>query len=348
VIDELQRVAAAELGERKGAVVALDARTGAVLAMVSYPTFDPNTLIGLDAGQVGVALEEDPDEPLLNRTSQAAYNPGSTFKVVTSAAAIETGIAGPATTYPDPVELELPGSTATIGNFSGGTCAGGDSISLAQALAVSCNTTFGMIGMDLGATDLVGQAERFGFNADLATEFPSIPSVIPPVEAFDNDLAALAQTAIGERDVRATPLEMAMIAGAVGNGGDVLEPYLVAEVFTADWEVASETQPITLQRAISPATADALAEMMERVITDGTGTRAAVSGVRIAGKTGTAEVPDAPPHSWFMGFGPVDAEPDERQIAIAVIVESGGADDDATGGRIAAPIAQAVLEEFFD
>ncbi len=347
LIHDLQEIAAESLGDRKGAVVAMDAQTGAVLAMVSYPSFDPNTVLDVDAGPVGDALEADPDQPLLNRTSQSTYSPGSTFKTVVSAAAVETGIASPATTYPDPVELELPGSTATIRNYSRGTCAGGGSISLAVALAVSCNTTFGMIGMDLGAADLVGQAERFGFNRDPATEFPAVASVIPPVSAFDNDLPALAQTAIGQRDVRATALQMASVAGAIANGGEVVEPYLVAEVFTADGEVASVTEPTLLQRAVSPATASAVAEMMEGVITSGTGTRAAVSGVRIAGKTGTAEVPDSDPHSWFIGFGPVNPEPGERQIAIAVIVESGGGGEDATGGTVAAPIAQRVLAEFF-
>ncbi len=348
IIHDLQVVAAESLGDQQGAVIALDPTTGAVLAMVSNPSFDPNTLIGIDAAPVGDALENDPTQPLLNRTSQNTYNPGSTFKVVTSAAAMETGTAGPATTFPDPVELTLPNSTATISNFSGDVCADGSSVTLTTAFTLSCNTTFGILGIEMGPDPLVGQAEAFGFNDDPTTDFPAIASVIPSAESFGDDLAAVAQTAIGERDVRATPMEMAMVAAAVANGGEVLEPHVVAEVFTADAAIESRTEPVVLQRAMSPATAGALQEMMERVVTGGTGSRAAVPGVRIAGKTGTAEVPGGAPHSWFIGFGAVDAAADEPQIAIAVIVESGGAaGEDATGGTVAAPIAQAVLAEFF-
>ncbi len=346
--DELQTVAWDALEGQTGAIVAIDPATGAVLAMVSNPTFDPNSLLGIDAGPAGEALETDPDEPLLNRAAQAAYNPGSTFKVVTSAAALETGIAGPGTVYPDVAELDLPGSTATIRNFGRGPCADGSEVTLTTAFARSCNTVFGALGLELGAEPLVAQAEAFGFNTEPVTDFPAASSTIPSAETFTDALAAVAQTAIGERDVRATPLQMAMIAATVANGGEVLEPYVVAEVFTADADIEARTEPTVLGRAISPATAGALAEMMERVVTGGTGSRAAVSGVRIAGKTGTAEVPGAAPHSWFIGFGPVDAEPGQPQIAIAVLVEAGGSvGEDATGGTVAAPIAQAVLARFF-
>lgn len=344
----LQTAAREALAGQKGAVVALDPATGAVLAMVSNPTFDPNTLVGLDAAPVGDALENDPDEPLLNRASQATYNPGSTFKVVTAAAALETGTAGPGTLFEDVTELELPGSTATIRNFSRGPCADGGQVSLTTAFARSCNTIFGELGLRLGAPPLVARAESFGFNAEPATDFPAIASVIPPADSFEDNLAAVAQSAIGERDVRATPLQMATIAAAVANDGEVMEPYVVAEVFTADATIESRTEPTLLARAISPATAEALAEMMERVVTSGTGGRAAVSGVRVAGKTGTAQVPGGAPHLWFIGFGPVDPQPGERQIAVAVVVESGGAvGEDATGGTVAAPVAQAVLARFF-
>lgn len=345
---ELQRVARDALAGQIGAVVALDPATGAVLAMVSNPSFDPNTLLGINAGPAGEALENDPEEPLLNRAAQAAYNPGSTFKVVTAAAALETGIAGPGTVFDDVTELELPGSTATIRNFSRGPCAEGGQVSLTTAFARSCNTIFGALGLELGGEPLVAQAEAFGFNTEPVTDFPAATSTIPAADTFTDALAAVAQTAIGERDVRATPLQMAMVAATVARGGEVLEPYVVAEVFTADATIEARTEPTVLGRAISPATAGALAEMMERVVTGGTGSRAAVSGVRIAGKTGTAEVPGSAPHSWFIGFGPVGAEPGQPQIAVAVLVEEGGSvGEDATGGTVAAPIAQAVLARFF-
>ncbi len=345
---ELQVAAAEALGDQKGAIVAMDPVTGEVLAMVSTPSFDPNTLVGLDAGPAGDALDADPDEPLLNRAGQATYNPGSTFKAITSAAAMETGTAGPATTFPDPVELELPGSTATIRNFDEDVCNDGNSVSLTVAYARSCNTIFGMLGIEMGPGPLVESAEAFGFNRIPTTDFPTIASVIPSEEDFDGDLAAAAQTAIGERDVRATPLQMAMVAAAIANGGEVVEPHLVREVFNADGDVESQTETTLMGRAMSPATAESLQEMSERVVTGGTGSRAAVPGVRIGGKTGTAEVPGGAPHAWFIGFGPVDPAPGEAQIAIAVLVENGGeGGEGATGGTIAAPMAQEVLAEFF-
>lgn len=345
---QLQAAAYEALAGQVGAVVALDPQTGAVLAMASNPTFDPNSLVGLQAAPAGQALDDDPAEPLLNRAARAAYNPGSTFKTVTAAAALDAGIAGPGTSFDNPRELELPGSTATIGNFGDSLCGQGETVTLAEAFARSCNTVFAALGMEVGAETLVSQAEALGFNTDPATDFPAASSTIPGAATFENSLAALAQTAIGERDVRATPLQMAMVAATVANGGVVMEPYVVAEVFSADAEVESKTEPTPLGRAMSPATAEAVSEMMERVVTGGTGTRAAVPGVRIAGKTGTAEVPGGAPHAWFIGFGAVDATSEDRQIAIAVVVESGGAaGDSATGGTVAAPIAQAVLAQFY-
>ncbi|MBA2338305.1 MAG: penicillin-binding protein 2 [Acidimicrobiia bacterium] len=346
--NDLQTIAAEALGSQRGAVAAVDPRTGGILAMVSFPSFDPNRLIGSDAAAAGEALEGNPAQPLLNRAAQTTYNPGSTFKTVITAAALETGHANAATTFPDPDEVDLPGSSATISNFSGGSCNNGIEVTLATGFTLSCNTTFAQLGMQLGVETVVEQAEAFGFNAELEADIPSIGSVIPSVADFDGDLAALAQSSIGERDVRATPLQMALVAGAVANGGLVMAPYVVGEVFNADGEVVDVTEPRILHTAMSPATATALAELMEQVVTGGTGTRAGVPGVRIGGKTGTAEVPGRPPHSWFIGFGAVDAEPDQPQIAIAVVVESSDSTgNDATGGTVAAPIAQQVLAEFF-
>ena len=345
---DLQTVARQALGDQRGAVVALDPTTGAILAMVSTPEFDPNTLTGSDAGPAGTALEEDPAEPLLNRATAASYPPGSTFKVITTAAALETGVASAGTPFPNPVELELPGSTATISNFDGRACGGDAEVPLSQAFTSSCNTIFAMIGMSLGAESLVGTAESFGFNAEIPIEVRSISSTIPAAESFEFDLPGLAQTAIGQRDVLATPLEMALTAAAVANNGEMMVPYVVQEVFNSEGVVEESAEPELWLRAISPATATALTGLMESVVTSGTGRRASVPGVRIAGKTGTAEVPDAAPHAWFIGFGPVAAEPGVPQIAIAVLVESGGdAGEAATGGTVAAPIAQMVFAEFF-
>jgi peptidoglycan glycosyltransferase len=345
---ELQVAAAAALGDQRGAVVALDPATGAVLAMVSSPSFDPNSLIGSGAGAAGAALETDATEPLLNRAIGATYAPGSTFKIVTATAALEAAIAAPATEFDNPAVFPLPGSTAGIRNFSRDPCGPGDTVTLSDAFARSCNTTFADLGLQVGAEALVGAAEGFGFNLDIPLELPVQPAVIPSVDEFEFALPALAQSAIGERDVRATPLQMALVASAVANGGEIMEPYLIDSVFTASAEIESAAEPVVWRRAMSPATAATLTDLMELAVTSGTGRRGAVPGVRIGGKTGTAEVPGGPPHAWFTAFGPVDAEPGVPEIVVAVVVESGGdAGEDATGGTVAAPIAQQVMAAFF-
>ena len=345
---DLQVVAREALGDQRGAVVALDPTTGAILAMVSTPEFDPNTLTGSSAGPTGTALEDDPTEPLLNRATASSYPPGSTFKLITAAAAFESGAASAGTPLPNPVELELPGSTATISNFNGQACGPGAEVPLSTAFISSCNTIFGMLGMEVGAEQLVGTAESFGFNAEVPLEIRSIASTIPAADTFEFDVPGIAQSAIGQRDVLATPLQMALAAAAVANDGEVMVPYLVQEIFNADGIVEESTEPLVWLRATSPGASAALADLMEGVVTSGTGKRASVPGIRIAGKTGTAEVPDAAPHAWFIGFGPVEAGPDDPQIAIAVLIESGGdAGEAATGGTVAAPIAQLVFAEFF-
>ncbi|MDJ0961350.1 MAG: penicillin-binding protein 2 [Acidimicrobiia bacterium] len=345
---ELQQLAATALGDQRGAVVALDPRTGAILAMVSAPTFDANDLLGGGVAAAGDALAADPDAPLLNRVIAETYAPGSTFKIITTSAALETGVAGPATEFDDPIALELPGSTAVIRNFSRGPCGDGDSVELQRAFARSCNTTFAALGLEVGANDLVSTAQAFGVNSDVPFDLTSLASFVPATEEFDFNLAGLAQTAIGERDVRVTPLQMALVGAAIANGGEIMEPYLVAEVFNSDATIESVTEPVVWRRAISPATAATIADLMELAVTSGTGTRAAVPGIRIGGKTGTAEVPGGPPHSWFVGYGPVEADEDTPQIVVAVLVESGGdAGESATGGTVAAPIAQQLMAAFF-
>ena len=345
---ELQTIADQALGDQRGVVIALDPQTGEVLALVSKPDFDPNALVGSSASLGGDSLDADPAQPLLNRAIATTYPPGSVFKIVTATGGFETGIAGPDTIFPNPRALALPGSTATIRNIDRRTCGNGETVVLEDAFTRSCNTTFAKLGMDLGAGPLVDAAEGYGFGLEPPFDLRVIPSVIPSVEEFGDDLPAVAQSAIGQRDVRATPLQIALIGAAVANEGQIMSPYLVAEVFNSDGKVESASEPAVWRRAMSPATAAVLEELMERVVTSGTGSRAAVPGVRIAGKTGTAEVPNAPPHAWFVGYGPVDPEPGERQLVVVVVVESGGnAGEDATGGRVAAPIAQQVLAQFF-
>jgi len=344
--DDLQRAAAAALGDQYGAVVALDPATGAVLALVSNPSFDPNVpATGTPAE--GDALAADPDQPLLNRATAATYPPGSSFKVLVAAAGLESSLVTPETRFTDRIELELPGSTAVIRNADGAYCADGIGLTLERALAVSCNTAFAELGMLVGAGPLLAVAEAAGFNHVIPFDLATIASAMPQ-EGLEGDLPAVAQTSLGQRDVRATPLQMAAVAAAVANRGMIMTPYLADAILDADGAVVRSTRPVPWRRAIEEETADDLALMMEQVVASGTGWRAAVSGVRVAGKTGTAEVPGRAPHVWFIGFGPVEPSPGEPQIAVAVLVEDGGSlGEGGSGGSVAAPIARAVLAAFF-
>jgi peptidoglycan glycosyltransferase len=296
--------------------------------------------LGADAIATRELLLADPSEPLASRSTNRTYPPGSTFKVIVTAAAIESGVAGPDTLLPDPVELELPGTSEVIRNFDRQTCGDGTEVTLQTAFRRSCNTVFAELGLLLGAEALTTEAETFGFNQDTPFELPVLNSFFPQPSEFSNDLPALAQSAIGQRDVRATPLEMALVAAAIANDGIIMEPSLVSHIFDAEGDVISENEPALLQRAVSPSSADIISDLMERVVASGTGTRATVPNVRVAGKTGTAETGVGPPHVWFIGFAPVE----QPTIALAVLVESGGeAGENATGGSVAAPIAQEIL-----
>lgn len=344
--DDLQRAAAAALGGQTGAVVALDPATGAVLALVANPAFDPNVL-AVGTPEEGDALAADPEQPLLDRATAATYPPGSSFKVLVAVAGMEAALVTPETRFTDRDELELPGSTSVIRNADGGYCADGVSLTLEQAMTVSCNTAFAELGMLVGAGPLLEAVEAAGFNREIPFDLATVASAFPAGE-LEGDLPALAQTALGQRDVRATPLQMALVAAGVANRGLIMRPYLVGAVLNADGDPIRSALPTAWRRAMSEATARELVSMMEQVVTAGTGWRAAVPGVRVAGKTGTAEVPGAAPHVWFIGFGPVEPEPGEAQIAVAVLVEAGGnLGEEGSGGSVAAPIAQAVLAAFF-
>lgn len=337
---ELQLSAFEALGTNRGAVVALDPSTGAVLALVAKPSFDPEALTTDNASEYWESLLNDDSGPLIDRATEELFPPGSTFKTVVTATAIDTGFAEPSTVFDDPAELELPGSTATISNFDDRPCNDGSTTTLLQAFVRSCNTIYGSLAMQLGAEDIGITSEALGFNQEIEFAW-SVPQAVWPTEDLAEDLPALAQSGIGERDVRTTPLHMAMIASTVANGGVTPLPYIVQRVFDADGQTVEETTPREFGRAMAPGTASVLAQMMERVVTEGTGRRAAVPEVRVAGKTGTAAGPSGFPHSWFIGFAPVDAP----SIAIAVLVEgSPVAGENASGGTVAAPIASDVIE----
>ena len=335
---DAQRAAYEGLAGQEGAVAAIDPRTGAILALASSPSFDPNLLAAHDPAEVTRQydkLRRNPGDPLLNRATQQIYPPGSLFKVVVSAAALSSGEYEPDTVVPGPALLDLPDSSNTIGNYFDASCLGGQ-LTLTEALAISCNTAFANIGLELGDDAIREQAERFGFNASLDIPLPVAPSIYPD----DLDAPQTALSAIGQYDVRASALQMAMVGAGVANDGVVMKPYLVAEEQAPDLSALSITEPEPLTRAVSSDVAAELRDMMINVVTSGTGTTAAIPNVSVGGKTGTAQDGNRDPHVWFLAFAG-----DDPQVAVAVIVENGGdLGDEASGSAVAGPIARQVME----
>jgi peptidoglycan glycosyltransferase len=339
----VQEVAEEALGGNKGAVVALEPGTGAVLALTSFPRYDPNVLSTHDPDRMRAAWEQlnaDDDKPLLSRASGELYPPGSTFKLVTAAAALESGMS-PDSGIENSDAYTPPQTQVPIRNFGGGSCMGGKQpITLAESLQVSCNTAFARLGNQLGTGRLVGMAERFGLNAESPYQLPAATSLIP--ERMDPP--SLAQSAIGQRDVRVTPLQMATITATIANEGRRMAPFVVGKVLADDGSLVKTFRPKEVTEALSPDQAEQMRAMMERVVQDGTGTAAQIDGATVGGKTGTAQHRrGADPHAWFTGY----AKSGDRSVAVAVIVESGGdLGSEATGGRVAAPIAKAVMEAY--
>lgn len=337
----VQQAAWDALGDQRGAVVALDPSTGAILAMVSKPSFDPNALAGHDTAKANDAyqslLAADGD-PLINRTLATTYPPGSTFKLLVAAAALESGEFEPDTLIPAPQQLPLPQSNSVLGNFGGATCSPTDEMTVADALRISCNTAFAQLGMDVGGDALRDMSEEFGFSKQFDVPMRSAASKFPD----ELDAPQTALSSIGQYEVAATPLQMALVAATIGNHGTQMNPFSVATVRDRDLNPITEASPKELGNPISLATANELTDMMVGVVESGSGTAAQISGVEVAGKTGTAQTTDeAAPHAWFVGFAPAD----DPQIAVAVIVENGGSlGSEATGGAVAAPIARAVLQ----
>jgi peptidoglycan glycosyltransferase len=327
--------------DAKAAVVALEPSTGKVLAMVSNPTYDPNKLATHDlkaSQQAYEQLNQDPDRPMVNRAIQEILPPGSTFKLVTAAAALEDGMT-PDSQVPGGAVLDLPQSDKTLPNESGGSC-GGERITLTQALMVSCNVAFGHLGLELGEDKLREKAEAFGFN------YRWLEGIGPQAESVFPDEAPgpfAAYSAIGQYEVAASPLQMAQVASTIANGGQGMVPYLVDEVRAPDTSVLDKTSSEEMpERAMSASEAEQLTDMMVAVVDSGTGTTAQMSGIKVAGKTGTAQSSeDRPPYAWFVSFAPAD----DPQVAVAVVVEDAGVARDAiSGSGLAAPIARAVME----
>jgi peptidoglycan glycosyltransferase len=336
----MQQVARDALGPRRGSVVAIDPKTGALLAMWSFPSFDPNPFADHSQQVVQDAwkrLQADAAQPLLPRSYRRRYPPGSTFKVVTAAAVLDRQPDLATKNYPVLAQLDLPGSTKKLPNFGGGRCGG----TLPQLLKVSCNTGFGQIGLDLGPEKLVAEANAFGFRTHPPLDQPAVAaSFFPDVPSFARNKPALALSAIGQQDVSATPLEMALVAAGIGNAGVAMKPHVMAEIRDTEGRRLRGYEPQPWLTMTSPQTAAAVRDMMIGVVEGGTATRAAIPGVRVAGKTGTAQTTGNDAHVWFIGFAPAD----DPRVAVAVIVESQPGVSEATGGRVAAPIARTVMQ----
>ncbi len=328
-------------GDAQGAVVALEPTTGRVLAMASTPTFDPNKFASHDFGAVadlGQQLEADPSDPLVNRAIGTTLPPGSTFKLVTASAAIESGNYDADSMVPGGYTFKLPQSSTSIGNYDGGNC-GGRRITLTQALQVSCNVTFLTLANELGNEAIADQAEAYGFNS---TSLEDLGGQAKSLYPRDMDPPQTAMSGIGQSSVTATPLQMAMVAAAIANEGDVMRPYVVDEVRAPNLSVLDKTDPQSISKAISSTTAAELTKMLVATVDDGTAAPAQIPGVEVAGKTGTAQsTPGRPPYAWFVSFAPAN----DPKVAVAVLVQSSDTSpDEIGGGALGGPIAKSVME----
>jgi peptidoglycan glycosyltransferase len=327
-----QKAAWNGLNGRKGAVVAIDYSTGAIKALVSFPSYDPNDLATHDltaSTEAWTRLNADADKPLANRATREIYPPGSTFKLVTTAAALDAGMSPD--TLIDASAYKLPGSTRVISENCGGT-----KITLTHALEVSCNPAFARLGVKLGEEALRTQAQKFGFGTKFLDEIGSAASRFPE----EIDQAQTAMSAIGEFEVAASPLQMALVAASIANDGVVMDPYVVDRVLDSDLRVTSQSRPQQQSVAMSPENAAALRQMMISVVQHGTAFRAQIPGVTVGGKTGTAHSDNVRrPYAWFTAWA------DNPKVAVCVFIQDAEIPTtDIAGGRLAAPIAKAVIE----
>ncbi|MFF9088191.1 penicillin-binding transpeptidase domain-containing protein [Streptomyces sp. NPDC014991] len=337
-----QEAAYRGLAGRKGAVAALDPATGRVLALVTSPSYDPAELSGNNEAVASAwsRLNSDPEKPMLNRAVRQTYPPGSTFKVVTAAAALDAGVVtdlDAPTDSPDP--YRLPGTTTRLTNEGEGCL----DTSVRDAFEWSCNTVFAKLGVDVGVRDMAATAQAFGFNdPDLRIPFSVAPST------FDSrvDRAQLALSSIGQYNTRATPLQMAMVAAAVADGGRLRPPYLVERTTRHGGETVTGSAARPGRQVMRPSTAARLRELMAGVVEEGTGSRAAIPGAIVGGKTGTAQHGvgnTGVPYAWFVSWAQAEDAP-EPQVAVAVVVEDASADrGEISGGGDAAPIAKEVM-----
>ncbi|WP_028475960.1 penicillin-binding protein 2 [Nocardia sp. CNY236] len=340
----LQQVAYEQMTSKgyTGSVVALEPSTGKILAMVSTPSYDPNLLSGHDGArgtQAWETLSADPRHPMLNRAISQTYPPGSTFKVVVTAAALSNRVATPEDQFTAAPNITLPGTSTTMENYDGVTCGPDPTASLYEAFRRSCNTAFAELGIEVGAANLEDEAAAFGIGPHQGIPMPVAESTVGTIP----DDAALAQSSIGQRDVALTPLDNAVVAATVANGGVRMEPYLVDQLQGPDLSELSTTEPVSVGQAVSADVASTLTNLM--IASENNTAGSGRTPYQIASKTGTAEhgtdPRNTPPHAWYIAFAPAQ----NPKIAVAVIVEDGGDRAlAATGGSVAAPIGRAVLD----
>jgi peptidoglycan glycosyltransferase len=336
-----QRAAYEALQGLQGAVVAIEPKTGRILAMVSTPGFDTNLLATHDSDAANAAydqLDADPANPLYNRAIAGDLNPpGSTFKILVAAAAFATGEWTPDSTLPNPARYQLPQSNNTVSNAWGGTCGAGDTVTIAEAIRLSCNIPMAELAVQLGDDTIREMAEKFGFNKSFDTPVASTASSYP--RALDDAQTAL--TGFGQGKVTATPLQIAMVAAGLANDGVVMNPHMVDAVIGNDLSVVRSYEGTEFARATDKEVADAVTAAMVASVNTGAAQGARIDGVDVAGKTGTAENGSNPYTLWFTGFAPAD----DPAVAVAVVVENGGGKGQSgSGDTIAAPIAKKVIE----
>jgi peptidoglycan glycosyltransferase len=338
----VQRAAYDALGDLQGAVIAIEPATGRVLAMVTSPSYDTNLLASHNTGEVNDvydALDADPTHPLFNRAIGGDLNPpGSTFKLVVASAALASGDYTPQSTLPNPASYQLPQSSSVVFNASGGACGPGDTVTIADALRLSCNIPFAELAVQLGDTAIREEAEKYGFNMSLAMPIDSTASSYP--RGLDDPQTAL--TGFGQGQVTATPLQMAMVSAGIANEGVVMNPRMVDQVIGADLSVEQTFDDTEFGRALEADIAAELVAMMVANVNDGAASGATIDGVDVGGKTGTAENGSDQPYTlWFTGFAPAE----NPEVAVAVVVEDGGGQGQSgSGNTIAAPIAKKVME----
>jgi peptidoglycan glycosyltransferase len=321
--NRLQQRAYELLAPYAGAAVVLNPQTGAILALASTPSFDPNSW-SLESRWN--AIRTDPGQPLLARATQGLYPPGSAMKIVTGALGLSElpGLAGES--------YDCAGEIQVQGRILKDTRAHGN-VDFNSALAVSCNTYFGTLGLRLGSQSFTGGLEDFGWGEALAFDLPV--SQVPLEQESLKDPNGLVEASIGQGKILVSPLYMAMVAGSIGNGGDMMQPYLVREIRDPGGGVVWTARPRLLRRVVSQETAAWVKEAMVGVVSSGTGTAAIIPGLQVAGKTGSAENPGGDPHAWFVAFAPAPSP----KVAVCILIEHGG-----QGGRVAAPIARELIQ----